>query len=113
MSREEYHTPFTDARLKYNELMLAEHRFRQELTKLSLVCPACKKAAVFNYDDQRKYYWIACTECGLRTSYSTNFAVVTYQWDALSERPLSECYAPYVGKPHIADSGEDGPEVEL
>lgn len=113
MSREEYHTPFTDARLKYTELVLAEHKFRHELTKLQLVCPACKKAAVLNYDDPRRCYWIECTECGLRTSYSTDFTVVTRQWDALGERPLDKCYDPYIGKPRIADSDADSPEVEL
>lgn len=112
MSREEYHTPFYDARLRYNDLMMAEHRFRQELAKLQLTCPACKQLATLNYDGTRDYYWISCTKCGLRTSSSSSFSVVTYQWDALWERPLAECYEPYLGVPNTVKQ-EDTSDLEL
>ena len=105
---ERYDYPLTDARHAYTQLMLAEYKFRQELGKVHLKCPACKKMATINSD--RGVYWISCTMCGLRTSNSTDFGAVANQWDVLCERPLDQAYEPTLGLPESHESTESPAE---
>lgn len=94
---ERYDYPLTDARHAYTQLIIAEYKFRQELGKVHLKCPACGKLSTINHDG--RVYWISCTMCGLRTSNSTDFGAVANQWDVLCERPLDEAYQPSLGTP--------------
>lgn len=73
-------TPFKEAWVAYAAMKDAEYNFRKILSNLHLTCPACKKPATINRDNN---YWISCTSCGLHTSNSADFSVVAAQWDAM------------------------------
>ena len=84
----EYISPFTEAREEWDIMKAAHFNFRRSISNIHLTCPACKKMATLNHDGASDSYWISCTMCGLRTSSSTNFDVVTYQWDAICQASI-------------------------